>query len=136
MLNFRLGCRKRLQFEDAERTSIAPKKAQDNRTLFEETRKVDKTTALAAQPEPGRDLAGLHRLGGKSRFGESPDGAMHRNDHLWRGIRFVLATARVKLRLQGHPAAPRRAMQTRDASLIPIHLRHPYGSNKGYSLSE
>jgi hypothetical protein len=66
---FRLGGGKRLQFENAEGASIAPEKAQDNRTAFEKTRKVDEAAALA-QPEPRRDLAGLHGLGDKTCFGE------------------------------------------------------------------
>src|SRR5215472_10686046 len=105
-LYFRVGRRKRLQFENAKGTPVAPEKADDNGTTTKKIRKADETTALGSKPEQGRRLAGLCGLSGDARFGERLYRAPHGINHVWFGVCLVFGTARFKQRLQRHGAAP------------------------------
>ena len=62
-LDFRVGRRKRIQFQNAEWAPIAAKKANDGGTAIKNIRKVNKTTAPALEAEQGRHLACLYGLG-------------------------------------------------------------------------
>ena len=123
-LDFGMGGRKRLQFENTKGAPVAAKKADDHRTAFEKMREVDEAAATASEPERRRCLAGLYGLGDEVRFGERLDRAPRGINHVWFGVRLVFATACYKLRLQRHGAAPGK----RCGHLTHLSLPMTYGT--------
>ena len=99
-LDFRVGRRERLQFENTKRAPVAPEKADDDGTAIQKIRKIDETAAPASQLEQGHRLARLYCLGDDACFCERLDRALHSINRARFGVRLVFATARFVLRLQ------------------------------------
>jgi hypothetical protein len=121
---------------EQKRGTSSPEEADDDGTAREKIRKVDETAAPASQPKQGRRLASLYGFGDAARFGEHLDRAPHGVNHLYFGVRLVITTACVKLRLQRHRRAPDERGGTPGAFLIPADLRQPSCGNIVYSEGE
>ena len=78
-LDFRVDCRKCLQFENTKGAPVAPQKADDDGPTIQKIWKIDEIAAPASKPEQGRCIAGFYGLGYEA-------GSRERLDRAARGI--------------------------------------------------
>lgn len=100
----------RLEFKATKRAPAAPEKADNHRTAIEGFGKADEIAGVAWEPEERRPFTGLYRLRRQAGLHQLRNGALQRRDDAWRSAGRESASARIKLRLQGHvaPFEPRR----------------------------